>query len=634
MKRKREEDGMSAPERLTALRSRMLELNYEAFIVPSEDAHMSEYVATCDERRAFISDFDGSAGIVVVTAKEALCWTDGRYYVQAQAQLDSTCFKMMRMHEDPPVEQWLASEMPEGAVIAVDGATISVGAFERMRSCLSLRGRPGVSLTALPDTVPNLVDEVWGAQRPPKPSSSVYEHPVKYAGQSAEEKLASVRASMRSKSVTHLIVAGLDEVAWLLNLRGSDVDYNPIFWSYVLVELDKATLYVSTNRLDSSIPGNLSAVGVALKEYDELVADLKQLPVQATVWIDPAVCNYALCQAILAAGGESKSKVSVVKSQGPVTIAKARKNEVELDGMRAAHVRDAVAMVKFLCWLEHEVVRNGNQPTECEAAAKIDGLRAEQDLYVSLSFPTISSSGSNGAIIHYRPMPESCAKIDTDHMYLVDSGAQYRDGTTDVTRTMHFGAPTDWEKECFTLVLRGHIALDKAVFPKGTTGYLLDAFARRPMWEKGLDYKHGTGHGVGCFLNVHEGPHVLSFKPAAQGTALEPGFLSSNEPGYYETKSHKGDGFGIRIENICAVVPAKPSAEIEHEEDKPYYAFEHLTLVPMQTKMMMLSQMSDEERQWVNDYNAECLRRLSPLLHDDHKTLAWLKDFTQPLPMS
>lgn len=631
VKRKRDlEKPMTAAEKVAAVRASMREHGYTAFIVPSEDAHMSEYVAACDFRRAFISSFDGSAGVVVITLEKALCWTDGRYFVQAQAQLDPDVFTMMRMHEDPSVDSWLASNMPDGAVIGVDGMTFSVGSYERLESALVAQSSLAVTLQALPVNVSNFIDQVWGEDRPPPPSAAVTVHDIKYAGQSVSDKLETVREAMRGKNATHLVVAGLDEVAWLLNLRGSDVEYNPVFWSYVVVTLTGATLYCESSRFSEGVAEALSADNIEVQPYGSLLSDLAHnVGEGSVVWIDPSICNYAIFLAINTQATDKGPVLSeagdgnIISSQGPVPLAKAKKNSVELAGARAAHVRDAIAVVKFLTWLEAEVIEHGRRPTECEAADKLDVLRSEQDMFVSLSFPTISSTGSNGAIIHYRPMPETCSRIDKEHVYLVDSGGQYRDGTTDITRTMHFGTPTAWQKECFTRVLRGHIALDSAVFPRGTTGHLLDAFARKPLWEIGRDYKHGTGHGVGSALCVHEGPHVLSFKPAAQATALDAGFLTSNEPGYYET-----GGFGIRIENILAVTV--PEAE-RSGPDRPFFEFETLTFVPMQHNMMDEALMTDKERKWVDAYHVECREKIAPLLADDPAALAWLERATKPM---
>lgn len=615
-KRSRDADAALPPaERVAALRALMAANNYAAFIIPSEDAHMSEYVASCDCRRAYMTDFDGSAGVAVVTADKALCWTDGRYFVQAEAQLAKGVWKMMRVNEDVAYDKWIAENV-EGKV-GVDGATVSVGQFEKIER------RLGARVEVLRAGVVNLVDEVWAGEkggRPEPPKAEVFLQQMEYAGQGVGEKLSNVREAMAGKGVTRMLVAGLDETAWLLNLRGSDVEYNPVFWSYVLVGKDEFVLFCEESRFGDGVKEALAKESVTVRGYGDLRADLAKLGEEEVVWIDPAVCNVAMYKAIV---GDRQSKDRVVAETGPIPLAKAKKNNVELDGARRCHIRDAVAVVKFLTWLEDQVVRQGKRPTECEAADKLDGLRAEQDLFVSLSFPTISSSGSNGAVIHYRPMPETCGRIDTEHVYLVDSGGQYRDGTTDITRTMHFGTPTAWQKECFTRVLRGHIALDSAVFPEGTTGHVLDAFARKPLWEVGLDYKHGTGHGVGSALCVHEGPHMLSFKPAAQATPLDTGFLSSNEPGYYEN-----GGFGIRIENVMAVVVPDGDAA---KRDKNFLGFETLTFVPMQHSMMVTSLMSKTERAWVDSYHVACREKLEPLLQDDPESLAWLLRSTEAL---
>jgi Xaa-Pro aminopeptidase len=405
-----------------------------------------------------------------------------------------------------------------------------------------------------------------------------------------------------------------------------------LFLGYAVITVEDATLYVNGSRFSDGVVEILKADAVAVKPYEALFADVASTAHGSAIWLDPAVCNYAILAAIETArsgNGSDAVEIKTIMKPGPIPLAKARKNDVELAGSRLAHIRDGVAMAKFLCWLENEVSTLGNTPTECEAAEKLDGLREAQDLFVSLSFPTISSSGSNGAIIHYRPMPETCAKIDKDHVYLVDSGAQYRDGTTDVTRTMHFGTPTDWQMECWTRVLQGHIALDTAVFPKGTTGFVLDAFARKPLWAICLDYKHGTGHGVGAFSNVHEGPHSLSTKQVAHATPLEPGFLTSNEPGYYETGVDGKAGFGIRIETVCHVV--HNGSQGTGKEKIEYYGLVSATLVPLQAKMMKLSLLSEAERQWLDAYHTRCYETLSPMLVGDPTTLEWLRVNSQKI---
>ena len=615
---------MSVADRVTALRKLMSQHSIDAFVVPSEDAHMSEYVAKCDERRAFISGFDGSAGIALITKDAAYCWTDGRYFVQAANQLDPNVYKMMRSHEDPSLEEWAATNLPDGSSVYVDGRTISVSAMKRFRNAvLATEPSNRVTISSLSPDIPNLVDQVWGSARPAIPAATVFLHPIKYAGVSVGEKLEKIRQKMSERRATTLIVTGLDEVAWLLNLRGSDVDYNPVFWAYVVITESTVKLYVNETRFGEGLADHLKENSIEVAPYESLFTDLSSTKwdEKSRVWLDPKVCNFAI-HAILE---KSFSKIQILAKQGPIPLAKAKKCDTELDGMRSAHIRDGVALVKFLQWLENEVVALGSEPTECEAADRLDKFRSEQDLFVSLSFPTISSSGPNGAVIHYRPEVKTCRKITKEDVYLVDSGGQFRDGTTDVTRTMHFGEPSDWQKECFTRVLQGHIAIDTAVFPRGTSGLLLDTIARQALWRAGLDYKHGTGHGVGSYLNVHEGPHMISFKSQALATPLEAGFITSNEPGYYEENE-----FGIRIENLCIVVKRDVKGPPTGAE-KDYYGMEHLTFAPMQARMIDTNLLSETERKWVDDYHAECYEKLSGFLQDDPKTLAWLRENTRPL---
>lgn len=613
---------MSCLERVQSLRALMAEQNLHAFIVPSEDAHMSEYVAACDERRAFISGFTGSAGTALITTDKALCWTDSRYFLQAKLQLDPKVFKMMRMHEDPSLEDWIAANFKKGDRIGIDGKTFSVAGMKRLKTALN-EAVCEAEIVPLPIEVPNLVDQVWGSARPAIPASKVVVHDVKYAGVSAAAKLRGVRRAMSDRGATLLVVSALDEIAWLLNLRGSDVDYNPVFWAYVVITDDFAELFINSTRFADGVAEHLEKTGVTVYDYDKILKELKgrMWTEDDTVWIDQNTCNYAIMNVL----EKVEPKLQILKKQGPVVLAKAKKSDTELRGVRNSHTRDGVALVKFLCWLENEVKNLGHEPTEVEASDMLDGLRSKQDLFVSLSFPTISGCASNGAIVHYRADPANCRKIRKGDMYLVDSGAQYKDGTTDVTRTVHLGEPSAWEKECFTRVLQGHIAIDRAVFPRGTNGHVLDAFARASLWKIGLDYKHGTGHGVGSHLNVHEGPHVISYKTQALDTALEPGFLTSNEPGYYEEGA-----FGIRIENVCIVVKKNVKGGPGGPE-KPYYGMERVTMAPIQRNLIDLSLLGKEEREWVDQYHEEVYEKLSPYLKSDETTLAWLKENTAAL---
>lgn len=611
---------MSADRRVARMRELLRERGLTAYLVPSEDAHMSEYVAECDRRRHFLTGFTGSAGIALITLTGAYCWTDGRYFVQAAAELDSNVFSLMRMHEDPPVEEWAAANLKFGSVIGVDSSTVSIASMERLKSALKSAGSDRVFIKAMPPS-DNLVDLVWGDMRPVPPRSNVFVHDVKYAGVSASNKLENVRSAMKERDAAVHIISGLDEVAWLFNLRASDVSYNPVFWSYAVITQDSATLYCDSSRFDVGVGDELVRNHVSVRPYTSILSDLETIPLKTgdLVWLDPNTCNYAIQLALSERGG-----VKFITRMGPVPLYKAAKNPVELAGMRACHIRDGVALARFLRWIEEEVGTNKRSITELRASDVLDGMRSRLLHYVSLSFPTISSAGANGAIIHYRPTLGSCATIKSDDMYLVDSGGQYRDGTTDVTRTIHMGQPTQWQRDCFTRVLKGHIAIHRAVFPKGTTGHILDAFARAPLWQGGLDYKHGTGHGVGSFLNVHEGPHVLSFKQQALGTALEPGFLTSNEPGYYEEGK-----FGIRIENICVVENCELDTDMARE--RPYYKMANLTWAPYQVKLMNPGLMTKGEIDWVDSYHQKCYELISPNFTEDKDMLQWLFKSTRSI---
>lgn len=615
---------MSVPDRVDALRQLMRKHSITAYIVPSDDAHMSEYVADCDRRRAFITGFDGSAGTALITLQNAYLWTDGRYTVQATAQLDSNVYQLMRMYEQTPLEQWIPENLPVDAAVFVDGLTVSVATVRRLQAAIS-NATPAsrIVIKPLPQDVPNLIDQIWASAKPSHPASAVFVHPVQYAGASAEQKIRLVRDSMREKACTILMVCALDEVAWLLNLRGADVDYNPVFWAYAVVTLHDVTLYVNSTRFQQDVHPYLKQAQVKLAPYDSLLHHLaaRQWTDDDCVWLDPSTCNYAILNCI----EHSQPNIQTVKKRSPISLFKARKNPVELDGMRNAHIRDGAALVKFLAWLEHQVVHLHNTPTECEAADHLEKIRSTQKNFVSLSFSTISGFGANGAVVHYQPQRDTAAKITTHNVYLVDSGAQYRDGTTDVTRTLHLGEPTAWQKECFTRVLQGHIAIDASFFPEGTTGLQVDAFARRALWNAGLDYSHGTGHGVGSFMNVHEGPHVISFKAPANATPLEAGFITSNEPGYYEEGQ-----FGIRIENLCIIKEASVKGP-PTGKGKRFFGIEHITICPIHRKMIDVSLLSAEERKWVDKYHEECREKLTPFLKDDEMGLEWLRKNTEPL---
>ncbi|KAL7748540.1 hypothetical protein RI367_005950 [Sorochytrium milnesiophthora] len=604
-------------ERLTRLRKLMQEPqnNVHAYVVPSEDAHQSEYSAACDHRRPFISGFTGSAGLAVVTIDQAALWTDGRYFLQASQQLDSNWTLMKAGLPDTPTkEAWLSKVLAAKSRVGIDPTLFSISAAKVLREALE---KDGHELVALPN---NLVDQVWGADRPAVPKNPLTVLDVKYSGKKYEDKISELRAELaKKKSVVGVVLSALDQIAWLFNLRGSDVQYNPVFISYAYVSHKEAILYIDDKKITDQVQQHLGTT-VTRKPYEVVFDDLSRitsaLAEDEKIMVD-AGSNLAIIGAI------GKDRV-LEEQRNPVVLAKALKNPVEVEGFRQSHIRDAAAVVKYFAWLENELVNNKRTDLdEVDVADKLESFRAEQKDFVGLSFDTISGSGSNGAIIHYKPEKGSCSKVTLDHLYLCDSGGQYLDGTTDITRTVHFGTPTEREKECFTRVLQGHIGLDRAVFPKGTTGYALDILARAPLWSVGLDFRHGTGHGVGHYLNVHEGPQSISFRLSSNDVPLQAGMTVTNEPGYYE------DGkFGIRIENVLVVRDANTP---DNFGDRGYLGFEPVTVVPMQKKLIKTDLLTSVERDWINSYHKLCWEKVSPLLKSDTLAYEYLKREVAPL---
>eukprot|EP01094_Clydonella_sp_ATCC50884_P027215 TRINITY_DN7724_c0_g1_i1.p1 TRINITY_DN7724_c0_g1~~TRINITY_DN7724_c0_g1_i1.p1 ORF type:complete len:441 (+),score=120.22 TRINITY_DN7724_c0_g1_i1:308-1630(+) len=440
---------------------------------------------------------------------------------------------------------------------------------------------------------------------------------MKYVGVSSEEKITNLREALRLKKADAFVVVALDEVAWLFNIRGNDVEFNPVVLSYALVTLDSATLYLDEHKITEEVREHVSHA--AIKPYAQIYDDLKTLAQEdnVKVWIDPAKSTLAIKACL--------KECTLIEENSPLSIPKAIKSKVELDGLRNSSIRDSVALVNYFSWLEKEVVANAGKWTEVTAADKLHQFRGEQELYVSESFETISSVGPNGAVIHYAPKKDSCASLSPDALYLCDSGGQYKDGTTDVTRTMHFGEASPHERRCYTRVLQGHIDLARAVFPDGTSGHKLDIIARMPLWADGLDYCHGTGHGYGSYLNVHEGPTLISYRESTRGVyfsnPLKPNMTVTIEPGYYE------DGkFGIRIENCVIVVKADTAHQFGGKE---YYGFEPLTLVPMDLKLIVAEMLSREQKEWLNAYHARVRDTISPFV--EGTALAWLMRNTEPI---
>lgn len=606
-------------ERLARLRELMKQHKVDIYIVPSEDSHSSEYIAPCDARREYITGFTGSAGCAVITHEKAALATDGRYFNQAAKQLDANWLLLKQGLQDVPTwQEWSADQSEGGKVVGVDPTVISAPEARKLSEKIKKKG--GQDLVAIED---NLVDTIWGSERPSKPSEPAKILPVHFAGKDVRTKLEELRKELDKKKSSGFIVSMLDEIAWLFNLRGNDIPYNPVFFSYAAVTPTTATLYIDASKLDSDCETYLIDNGVSIRPYEKIFEDTQVLgkslepangeeepEAKVKKFLVSTKTSWALKRSL---GGESK----VEEIRSPIGDAKAVKNETEMEGMRACHIRDGSALIEYFAWLEHQLVVEKATIDEVAAADKLEELRSKQKHFVGLSFDTISSTGANAAVIHYMPERGNCSVIDPNAVYLCDSGAQYFDGTTDTTRTLHFGEPTELEKKAYTLVLKGHIALDVAIFPKGTTGFALDTLARQFLWEEGLDYRHGTGHGVGSYLNVHEGPIGIGTRIQYSEVPLAPGNVISNEPGYYE------DGnFGIRIENIIMV----KEAETKHKfGDKPYLGFEHVTMVPYFRKLIDESLLTRREKHWLNEYHADIYAKTKDFFEPDSLTMKWLE---------
>ncbi|KAF5191693.1 Xaa-pro aminopeptidase [Thalictrum thalictroides] len=550
---------LNPDDKLRALRKLFSKpgIGIDAYIIPSQDAHQSEFIAECFMRRTYISGFTGSAGTAVVTKDKAALWTDGRYFLQAEKQLAPRWILMRAGNYGvPTTAEWLNDVLAPGCRIGIDPFLFSSDAAEELKVEISKKNHELVYLHSI-----NLVDEIWKETRPKPPMKPVRLHDLKYAGVDVKSKLSSLRSELTVAGASAIVISMLDEVAWLLNLRGNDVPHSPVMYAYLIVEIGGAKLFIDNSKVTPEVMAHLKDAGVQLRPYEAILSEIESLAAQgAQIWFDTSSVNTAIVNTYRSACDKYLQKVVRKNKNGaseqingrtagptgvyrvsPISMTKAVKNKAELEGMQNSHLRDAAALSQFWAWLEEEISKNVVL-TEVDVADKLLEFREKQYGFMDTSFDTISGSGANGAIIHYKPEPESCCVVDAENLFLLDSGAQYIDGTTDITRTVHFGEPTSRQKECFTRVLQGHIALDQAVFPENTPGFVLDAFARSSLWKVGLDYRHGTGHGVGAALNVHEGPQSISFR-FGNMTPLQKGMVVSNEPGYYEDHS-----FGIRIE--------------------------------------------------------------------------------------
>lgn len=589
---------MTSKEKIAALRSAMHNNNIDAFIVYSADPHMSEYLPQEWQERSWLSGFTGSAGFVVITKDKAGLWTDGRYFTQAPIELEGSGIDLFKdgIEGTPNYIDWIISEIPAGGKVAVNALATSHSNWEALDSKFSAKN---ISLTDLP-----LLKEIW-TDRGTAAKNPIYVHPVERAGQSVQNKIAAIRQKMEDQHADVHIISSLDDVAWTLNLRGSDVQSNPVFLGYIVLSKNDAILFTDLEKLDTEARRQMDDAGVKMMPYDEFFNHLKQIK-QQNILVSPN-SNQSIFDTL-------KDANTFIKAAVPGNLMKAQKNEAELEGFRTVMERDGVAMVKFLYWLTHQA---GKEPmNEYSIGEKLRGFRAEGANFVGESFSSIIGYKGNGAIIHYSAKAEGSNEVTNDSSILVDSGGQYLEGTTDITRTLALGAVTDEFKKDSTLVLQGMIRLSMVKFPKGTRGVQLDAFARLPLWMAGKDYNHGTGHGVGSFMNVHEGPQ--SIRKDLNPQELLPGMVLSNEPGYYVVNQ-----YGIRHENLIAV------REAETTEWNTFYEFETLTLCPFFKDTIVKDILSADEIQWLNSYHKTCEEKLAPRLEGDVKN--WFLELVSPL---
>ena len=589
-------------ERVGRLRSWMEENGFTAFVFPSSDPHNSEYVADHWKSREWISGFSGSAGTAVLTLEHAALWTDSRYFIAAEKELNGTGFQLMKLRVEgtPSVSEWLASELStyEKAVVGLDGNVNSFAEVAAMEQELATKG----NITVRTDADP--MAELW-TDRPVIPDNMVSLHPLEYSGESTSSKVSRVRKHLLDCGADGLLVTALDEIAWVLNLRGSDVHCNPVFVSYLLISPENITLYINNVKLPDDVKAYLMSEHIDVQAYESVVEGLR-LYAGKSLLVDMSSTNYSLATAV--------PFEKVCSGVSPIASMKAVKNKVEQDGFRAAMLRDGVAVVKFLAWLKSAVEAGGQ--TEISLDERLTALRAEQPKFKGISFDTIVGYEAHGAIVHYEATPETDIPVQPHGLVLIDSGAQYLDGTTDITRTIALGELSEEQRRVYTLVLKGHIQLDRCRFPAGACGSQIDALARAPMWREGYNYMHGTGHGVGSYLNVHEGPHQIrmEWRPAP----LQAGMTVTNEPGIYlEGK------FGVRIENTLLIVPAESTAFGD------FLKFETLTLAPIDTAPIVLEMLSTEEREWLNNYHRRVYESLSPYLEGNEKE--WLRKATLPI---
>ncbi|AOM76896.1 aminopeptidase P family protein [Pedobacter steynii] len=588
---------MTYQEKLSEIRKQMKADHVQAYIIPSADPHISEYLPHHYKCIPFASGFTGSAGTLVITHDFAGLWTDFRYFEQAAEQLENSGFELVKqkVQHAPEYIQWLIEKLDKGAIVATNEKLLSILLGDLLTQQFSIKD------IQLSDK--DYLSSIW-ENRPELPAEKAFLIEEQYIGQSVASKLAEVRIELQKKGATYHLISSLDDMAWLFNIRGKDVSYNPVVLSFALIAKDKATIFINPDKLTAAEKEMLSASGVQVSPYEDIESALSAVPENNTIFIDPKRNCFAYAKLLPAS-------VKIIKDTNPSTNLKAVKNETELVNTRIAMAKDGVAITRFLKWLSENIGKI--RITELSAAAELRKFRAEQEGFVGDSFNTISAYKAHGALPHYGPSEESNAEVKAEGLFLVDSGGQYFYGTTDITRTIPMGNNTEEEKTDYTLVLKGMIDGCKSRFPKGTCGYQIDAITRKPLWDYAINYGHGTGHGVGYFLNVHEGPHT--FNPTATPVAIELGMITSIEPGVYRPGKH-----GVRIENLVNTIK-----DVSNEFNE-FYAFESLTIAPISTTIVKKELLEQVQIDWLNSYNALVFERLSPLLNTEE--VAWLKAYT------
>jgi Xaa-Pro aminopeptidase len=593
---------MTVPERISALRSLMEEKGYDVYLVPTDDSHQSEYVGEYFKARAFITGFTGSAGTAVITKTDAGLWTDGRYFIQAAAQLEGSGITLFKAGQPdvPTIEAYITDVIPEGGTLGFDGRVVAMGQGQALKAALAAKN-------ARIDYSEDLIDRIW-EDRPALSTKPAFALGVEYTGESTADKLSRIREAMKKEGADVHILAALDDICWTTNLRGNDIEYFPLLLSYAVITMDDMKLYVDETKLTAEMKESLAKDGISIHPYNAVYEDIKGLSAKDGVLVDPSRLNYALYNNI-------PKEAKVIEQMNPEVLMKAMKNDTELKNIVNAHIKDGTAVTRFMCWLKKNIGKT--EITEISAAKKLDSFRREQEGYLWQSFEPICGSGEHGAIVHYAATPETNVPVTTNGLFLTDTGGGYMEGSTDITRTFAFGELTDRMKEDFTTVLLCNLHLARAVFPHGISGFNLDAMARTPAWERGMDYNHGTGHGVGYLMNIHEAP--AGFRCAVrekERNILEPGMVITNEPGIYIEGSH-----GIRIENEM-IVRKGPKTEYGQ-----FLYFEPITYVPIDLDAVDPDMMKQEDKDQLNAYHEKVYELISPHLNDEEKE--WLKEYTR-----